>query len=506
MKSVNLRYISLLLYLSTALTWVTNAQQPAFITNGLVAYYQLNGDVNDNTGRQPHATAQNITFTDGRHSGSQSAAVFNGASSQILLGPISPRFGLIGTSNTVSLWVRSEDLDGGPVFVDYCGIPGIGDDTVSCGITLNQGIPRVSRRAPGSVIESWETTHASLSPNITDLMWHHIVVTFDGGMVKDNVHIFIDGIMFTLSDKTGLVGDNTFKSNVSYYDQSQYFRLGTSGADPNNPAAYWSRGPGDFFKGSIDDLRIYDRTLSSAEIKALYDYERSPQSPSVRGARAAAQLVNGFIVGATVMDGGYGYTNAPTVTVSGGGGSGAKIKAILLDGVVVSLVITSPGSGYTSVPTITISSPPMPPRRATASSSIVNGFVVAATLTDGGAGYQTAPTVLLIDGGGTGATAEAVVSGGSVVGINITNPGKGYTTPPRVSIASPPFSPELAIRVKTVSVHMKVVLGRRYRLESSVDMVHWNTVGNAFVAQEEELVQDLDVDDVGRFFRIQQIP
>jgi len=56
----------------------------------------------------------------------------------------------------------------------------------------------------------------------------------------------------------------------------------------------------------------------------------------------------------TITNGGTGYTSAPTVTFSGGGGSGATGVANLTAGAVSSITITSTGSGYTSAPTITL--------------------------------------------------------------------------------------------------------------------------------------------------------
>jgi YidC/Oxa1 family membrane protein insertase len=50
-----------------------------------------------------------------------------------------------------------------------------------------------------------------------------------------------------------------------------------------------------------------------------------------RAATASATVVNGFVVGATFIDGGYGYTNTPAVRFIGGGGSGAQaIRVVLL--------------------------------------------------------------------------------------------------------------------------------------------------------------------------------
>ncbi len=79
--------------------------------------------------------------------------------------------------------------------------------------------------------------------------------------------------------------------------------------------------------------------------------------PGPRSAAATAQVVNGFVVGGILTDGGYGYIDTPVVTISGGGGSGATAKATLVDGVVTAITLLNPGSGYTSAPTITIDRP-----------------------------------------------------------------------------------------------------------------------------------------------------
>jgi hypothetical protein len=58
----------------------------------------------------------------------------------------------------------------------------------------------------------------------------------------------------------------------------------------------------------------------------------------------------------SMTSGGSGYTTAPTVTFSGGGGTGASATANVAIGAVASLTMTSAGSGYTSAPTVVFSS------------------------------------------------------------------------------------------------------------------------------------------------------
>ena len=146
------------------------------------------------------------------------------------------------------------------------------------------------------------------------------------------------------------------------------------------------------------------------------------------------------------------------------------------------------------------------PRRARATANLVNGFVVGATITDTGCGYLTPPLVLIQGGGGNGATATAVLEQGKVIAININNAGCCYTNVPVIEIASPPFVPTLSIAVSKVKVTQQVVLGRRYVLESTTNMMTWSQVGAPFSATNETIVSELDVDLTGQYFRIREVP
>ncbi|MSU35212.1 MAG: hypothetical protein EXS36_08870 [Pedosphaera sp.] len=145
------------------------------------------------------------------------------------------------------------------------------------------------------------------------------------------------------------------------------------------------------------------------------------------------------------------------------------------------------------------------PNGATARAQVVNGFVVGVNVIGGGHGYTVPPLVVIKGGGGSNATATAIISGGSVTGFTVTNPGIRYTSQPKVLIASPPFSPELAIEVSRVNVNMRVVLGRKYQLQASRDLKVWTIAGAAFVADSESVTQEFVVAEVGRYFRVVEI-
>ena len=74
-----------------------------------------------------------------------------------------------------------------------------------------------------------------------------------------------------------------------------------------------------------------------------------------------------------VSHGGSGYIVPPVLTVSGGGGSGTKLRAIVNNGSITSVVVVEPGTGYITTPTITIGSETSDP--AVLSPRLVNNKV-----------------------------------------------------------------------------------------------------------------------------------
>ena len=85
---------------------------------------------------------------------------------------------------------------------------------------------------------------------------------------------------------------------------------------------------------------------------------RLAATPIPSQAYATAQVVNGFVVGATVTNGGSGYGSEVVVTIlSNGGGSNAAAVATVSGGTVTGITITSAGTGYTNAPTIIIAPP-----------------------------------------------------------------------------------------------------------------------------------------------------
>lgn len=80
-------------------------------------------------------------------------------------------------------------------------------------------------------------------------------------------------------------------------------------------------------------------------------------APAEKTAAAKAELIGGFIVALTVLDPGLGYSEAPAILITGGGGIGASAVAHVSNGVVIGFTVTRAGFGYTSAPEIRIAPP-----------------------------------------------------------------------------------------------------------------------------------------------------
>ncbi|MEI7852790.1 MAG: Ig-like domain repeat protein [Planctomycetota bacterium] len=62
----------------------------------------------------------------------------------------------------------------------------------------------------------------------------------------------------------------------------------------------------------------------------------------------------GVLTSIPVNSGGSGYVSVPTVSITGGGGTGATATATVVNGVVTAITVTNGGTGYTTAPTVTV--------------------------------------------------------------------------------------------------------------------------------------------------------
>lgn len=116
-------------------------------------------------------------------------------------------------------------------------------------------------------------------------------------------------------------------------------------------AWYWTNQPLSFTASNS----LYTQVLAGSVDSTDY---RLALEPVPTQAFATAEVVNSFVVGATVTSGGSGYITAPAVSIVGGDGTNATAIAQISDGIVTNITIMNAGTGYTSLPTLEIAPPP----------------------------------------------------------------------------------------------------------------------------------------------------
>ncbi|HKS22733.1 MAG TPA: C25 family cysteine peptidase [Thermoanaerobaculia bacterium] len=190
-----------------------------------------------------------------------------------------------------------------------------------------------------------------------------------------------------------------------------------------------------------------------------------------------------------LTNGGAGYTSAPLVTISGGGGTGAQATASVSGGQVVAVTITNGGTGYTSTPTVSFGGPGTGATATAQTSSVTNTsgtltftvgtlqpgasatFIVQAQVNATGnpAGTTSYPNVASITSACTttcSATATVNVTAtpalrlselasplpSPITAVNITSGGSGYASAPSVSITGCAVAPTAVATISTAGV------------------------------------------------------
>jgi hypothetical protein len=155
------------------------------------------------------------------------------------------------------------------------------------------------------------------------------------------------------------------------------------------------------------------------------------------------ELADGVVTSITVVNGGFGYLEVPSITilpVAGGSGATAIVTGVS-GGVIQTVQMLTGGSGYDLGATIidsgqgTGSGTPPPFQSAVYQAIVEDGVVVQVTMISNGSTYSSAPVPNYISTSGAGAGGVVQVLGGAVTGVTFNYPsqgGSGYQTPPLV--------------------------------------------------------------------------
>jgi hypothetical protein len=198
------------------------------------ALYAFEGNALDTSGSGNDGTPNALSYVAGKV-GAQ-AAQFDGISSYVLI----PRS--VQDDFTVAMWVKTTDT-AGTAGAQWWSGKGLVDGEVAGG-GADWGTAIVNGKFVLGVGSSGGDTTLASSVNINDGTWHHVAATRNN--TSGAMAVYVDGVL--RGSGTGPTGSRTWPPNL---------HIGNLQTGNN------------FLNGTLDDVRLYDRILSPAEITAL---------------------------------------------------------------------------------------------------------------------------------------------------------------------------------------------------------------------------------------------
>jgi uncharacterized repeat protein (TIGR03803 family) len=192
----------------------------------------------------------------------------------------------LGASFTVMAWVKSERSDGWHTAV-LKERPG----GLAYAVYANEGTSNFCR--PGGWVNVGGPDRSAIAKTCAHGAWTHLAATLSAGSLR----IYVNGTL----EKTSSAGGTVAVSNHP-------LRLGGN--------AVW----GEYFQGTLDEIRLYNRSLSQTEIA------EDMMSPVVAGALVVSSPIDDGLVAA------YSFDDGTAVDATGNGQHGAISGAVPVAG------------------------------------------------------------------------------------------------------------------------------------------------------------------------------
>ncbi|MDP2175044.1 MAG: LamG-like jellyroll fold domain-containing protein [Bacteroidota bacterium] len=208
-----------------------NAQIP---TNGLIGYYPFNGNANDESVNTNHGTISGATLVSDRFSNANKAYSFNGTSNYISL-PNTYDF----MPKTINMWFNASNAN----YSDWVSIITSDNPNLTKGL-----IAGMIKEINGNLKMQLSICNIRDTFDITLNTWHNINI-YTGS--DKSVKFYLDG---------KFISSHTHTSFLTSVDGLDDVIIGATRSAASR-----------FFKGHIDDIRIYNRELTSTEVELIYN-------------------------------------------------------------------------------------------------------------------------------------------------------------------------------------------------------------------------------------------
>jgi fibronectin type 3 domain-containing protein len=209
----------------------------------LVAHYPFNMSANDESDYAHDGVTYGANLATDRFGNSLSAFSFNGTNAYVEVADIQHL--RTPSAFTLSAWIQ---LAPNSTSISQAIITkGVDQDLVNADYSLmvdrSANPPQVRMHLNTGGTSGWHWHNGATS--LDSLRWYHVVTTFDGSTSK----IYLDGQL-----------DGQLSVSGPLVSTAEPLKIGVYG--PARDLAY--------FAGLIDDIRIYNRALSAAEVDSLY--------------------------------------------------------------------------------------------------------------------------------------------------------------------------------------------------------------------------------------------
>lgn len=196
---------------------------------GLEGWFKFDANLNDATGKLPKgiSTKRVAAFTNNRKGIFNTALKLDGTYG-VKLTKVPQQ-----TKTSLSVWVRwsSRDQIGGIIHGNSQG-PFITQEN-------DKYVGAVIVSPPGGI-----NITTALYKNLNDFSWHHLVITYDGSLMK----YYVDNNLIGSSSMSAAISPTLVDYLVGIF---------------NGGNVFWN--------GSIDDLRFYSRALTATDIQKLFN-------------------------------------------------------------------------------------------------------------------------------------------------------------------------------------------------------------------------------------------
>jgi hypothetical protein len=289
MRNKNLFFVFFMVMIGLS----SNAQIPRHLpTRGLSAWFPFNGNAGDSSGNNNHGANNGATLTQDRNGKSNAAYNFSNASIQVA----TPSWTFSPTDSfSYSLWAYQ--TGGGCLLMSGSGTNG-NFISILQSSTTNFQFGTNKQGSPWA----WAATSPILNT------WTHYVAVYEGSMMT----LYQNGLPVGYGSFSQA---NTNATNLPFYIGKD---IGTY-----------------FFNGSLDDIAVYSRALSSSEVQSIYQEcgnnlaSSPPTSITERLGRTVSLVTKATKAGSTYtwqINRGTGYS----VISNGGQFSGAGTDSLIV--------------------------------------------------------------------------------------------------------------------------------------------------------------------------------